>query len=471
MKNPHSITKSRIQNIHFIGIGGSGMSGIAEVLNNLGYNITGSDISSNKATSKLERMGCKISYEHLATNVEGSQAVVVSSAIDKNNPEIIKARKLKIPIVPRAEMLADLMRFRFGIAIAGTHGKTTTTSLITHIFSVAKLDPTYIIGGILNSSGSNAKLGEGDYLIAEADESDASFLHLQPILSVITNIDQDHMQTYGNIYKNLKDAFISFTSNLPFYGTCIMCIDDTGVKEVIKSIHRPVVTYGFSKKADIQAINISQEGMQMHFEVKSAKYDHSFPVKLNQIGRHNILNTLAAIGICFEIGIDTKLIQRALSSFTGVARRLDYHGELNINDIKIPLFDDYGHHPNEIIEVFKSLKNTNPGNRLIVIFQPHRYTRTRDLFDDFASALTQVDALILLNIYPANEKPITHISSKSLADSIRQRSQLSPIVIKEAKEIFSVLPNIVEDGDILLTLGAGDIHTLPELLNERYDNP
>ncbi|HIK76410.1 MAG TPA: UDP-N-acetylmuramate--L-alanine ligase [Gammaproteobacteria bacterium] len=470
MKNPHSITKSRIQNIHFIGIGGSGMSGIAEVLNNLGYNITGSDISNNKATAKLERMGCKISYEHLATNVEGSQAVVVSSAIDENNPEIIKARKLNIPIVPRAEMLADLMRFRFGIAIAGTHGKTTTTSMIAHILSVARLDPTYIIGGILNSSGSNAMLGEGDYLIAEADESDASFLHLQPILSVITNIDQDHMQTYGNVYKKLKDAFISFASNLPFYGTCIMCIDDKGVKQVIKSIHRPVVTYGFSDGADIQATNVSQKNMQMYFEVKSTKYDKFFSVKLNQIGNHNILNTLAAIGICFEIGIDTKLIQRAIGTFSGVARRLDYHGKININNNKLSLFDDYGHHPNEIAEVFKSLNNTYPDKRLVVIFQPHRYTRTRDLFDDFSYALTKVDALILLDIYSANEKPIAHINSRSLANSIRQRSSLSPIVIKDPKEIFTVLPNIVNDGDMLLTLGAGDIHTIPELLIEKYAN-
>ncbi len=468
MKKLHSITRSRINNIHFVGIGGSGMSGIAEVLINLGYTITGSDISSNKATIKLEDMGCQINYKHRADNVINAQAVVVSSAIDENNEEITKARKLNIPIVPRAEMLADLMRFRFGIAIAGTHGKTTTTSLITHILSVAKLDPTYIIGGILNSSGNNAKLGDGDYLIAEADESDASFLHLQPILSVITNIDQDHMQTYGNKYKKLKDAFVRFTSNLPFYGTCVMCAEDKGVKDVLKYIHRPVVTYGFSEGVDIQAINISQKDLQMHFEVKSTRYNQSFSVELNQIGRHNILNTLAAIGICFEIGIDSKIIQKALGTFSGVARRLDSHGKLTINNKELSLFDDYGHHPNEIIEVFKSLQNTYPEKRLVVIFQPHRYTRTRDLFDDFAWALSKVGALILLDIYSANEKPISHINSRSLADSIRQRSSLDPVVINSTKDIFTVLPNIAKDGDVLLTLGAGDIHTLPELLINRY---
>lgn len=468
MKNLHAITRSRIKNIHFIGIGGSGMSGIAEVLINLGYVITGSDISSNKATIKLEGMGCKIYYKHSASNVINAQAVVVSSAISDGNAEITKARKLNIPIVPRAEMLADLMRFRFGIAIAGTHGKTTTTSLITHILSVANLDPTYIIGGILNSSGNNAKLGEGDYLIAEADESDASFLLLQPILSVITNIDQDHMQTYGNKYKKLKDAFVRFASNLPFYGTCVMCTEDKGVRNVIKHIHRPVVTYGFSEEADIRATDISQKDLQMHFEVNSAKYNQSFSVKLNQIGKHNILNTLAAIGICFEIGIDAKIIKKALSTFSGVARRLDFHGKLTISSKELSLFDDYGHHPNEITEVFDSLHNTYPEKRLVVIFQPHRYTRTRDLFDDFAWALSKVDVLILLDIYSANEKPISRISSRSLADAIRQRSTLDPVVVNNTKDIFEVLPNVVESGDILLTLGAGDIHTLPELLTSKY---
>ncbi len=470
MKDLRLTSKSRVNNIHLVGIGGSGMSGIAEVLNNLGYNISGSDINHNKITYRLEQLGCKIYYQHHQDNLDNAQAVVVSSAIDKNNPEVLKAYELGIPIVPRAEMLSELMRFRFGIAIAGTHGKTTTTSIITHILNTAELDPTYIIGGILNSSGINAKLGESDYLIAEADESDASFLHLQPMLSVVTNIDQDHMSTYDNDYQKLKNAFISFTSNLPFYGSCIMCIEDDGVIDILDDIHRPIVTYGFSDNADIQAVNIKQYDRQMHFDVICNKYKGTFPVKLNLIGRHNILNTLAAIGICCELDVEVKIIQEALSNFSGVARRLDYHGKLNINNKQISLFDDYGHHPNEISAVFESLQNTYEDRRLVVIFQPHRYSRTRDLFDDFSRALASADSLILLDIYPASEKPIAHINSSTLADSIRKRSTLDPVVIKNAQEILEVLPNIVYNNDVVLTLGAGDIHTLPELLKSNYEN-
>ncbi len=468
MNSLRSISKSRVNNIHFIGIGGSGMSGIAEVLFNLGYNISGSDIISGKSTDRLIKLGINISFEHKASNVADAQAVVVSSAIDKTNPEIIEAQKYNIPIVPRAEMLSELMRFRYGIAISGTHGKTTTTSLIAHILTTAGLDPTYIIGGILNSSGMGAKLGESDYLIAEADESDASFLHLQPMLSVITNIDQDHMSTYDADFEKLKDAFINFTANLPFYGSCIACIEDDGVKQIISNIHRPLTTYGFGSSADIYAHNIKQSGMQMHFDVECKKYSKSFPVKLNLIGNHNILNTLAAIGICCELDIDTNIIQDSLNNFNGVARRLDYHNKININNHSVDLFDDYGHHPNEIIEVFNSLKNTHPEKKLVVIFQPHRYTRTRDLFDDFSSALSIVDELILLDIYPASEKPIAHISSSALADSIRKRSTLDPIVVKNTEEAVQILPNIISTEDVLLTLGAGDIHQLPQLLISKF---
>lgn len=462
------VFKSRMHNIHFVGIGGSGMSGIAEVLHNLGYNVSGSDINPNKITDRLEEMGCKIYHKHHQNNIKNAQAIVVSSAIKNNNPEVIKAHQLNIPIVPRAEMLAELMRFRFGIAIAGTHGKTTTTSIITHILNTAELDPTYIIGGILNSSGINAKLGESDYLIAEADESDASFLHLQPMLSVITNVDYDHMATYGNDYQNLKDAFVSFSANLPFYGTCVMCIDDEGVNEILNDIHRPIITYGFKDGADIQAINVEQVSMQMHFDVIYDKYTKPFPIKLNLIGRHNILNTLAAIGICCELDIDIDIIQKALANFSGVARRLDHHGKLNINNTQVSLFDDYGHHPKEISAVFKSIKDTYQDRRLVVIFQPHRYSRTRDLFDDFARTLSSADALILLDIYPAQEKPIARINSSTLADAIRKRSGLEPVVIKNPQEILTVLPNIINNNDVLLTLGAGDIHTLPDLLKSNY---
>ncbi len=468
MKDLRLVSKSRISHLHFIGIGGSGMSGIAEVLHNLGYTISGSDLANNATTQRLSSMGIKIYHQHRQGNVVNADAVVVSSAINDQNPEIKQAHILNIPVVPRAEMLSELMRFRFGIAVAGTHGKTTTTSIITHILNEAELDPTYIIGGILNSSGINAKLGESDLLVAEADESDASFLHLQPMLSVITNIDQDHMSTYNNDYENLKQAFINFTGNLPFYGVCVMCNDDPGVNSIINDVHRPIVSYGFNNNADIQAINITQKERQMCFDVVCHKPDKTFSVKLNLIGKHNILNTLAAIGVCCELDIDIDIIKRALLSFSGVARRLDYHGKLNVNQHQASLFDDYGHHPAEIDAVFNSLKNTYNNQRLVVIFQPHRYSRTCDLFDDFARSLSAADALILLDIYPASETPIAHISSATLGDAIRKRSTLDPVVVKNTQEILSVLPNIINDGDVVLTLGAGDIHQVPELLLAHY---
>jgi len=470
MNNLLPAFNSRIKKIHFVGIGGSGMSGIAEVLHNLDYQVSGSDITQSSVTERLQALGCKIFNNHHEDNVQGVDAVVVSSAINNKNSEIIAARKNNIPVVPRAEMLAEIMRFRFGIAVAGTHGKTTTTSLITHILDTAKLDPTYIIGGILNSSGINAKLGESDYLVAEADESDASFLLLQPMLSVITNIDQDHMSTYDNDYSKLEDAFVGFTSNLPFYGACILCADDKGVKKILKKITRPIVTYGFTDGVDIQAFNVSQSGLKMHFEVRCATHSvDSFKVELNGIGKHNILNTLAAIGVACELGIDINLIQKALKSFAGVARRLDFHDTLKIGDKQTLLFDDYGHHPNEIKAVFESLKNTYKDKRLVVIFQPHRYTRTRDLFDDFAHALSKVDALILLDIYSANERPIANINSGTLANSIRQRSALDPIVVKDTESALKVLPNIVQNDDVVLTLGAGNIHALVNLLIKKYN--
>ena len=471
MNNLLPAFKSRIKKIHFIGIGGSGMSGIAEVLHNLGYQVSGSDLHQSPITKRLAELGCQIFDKHHKSNVKGVDAVVVSSAIERKNPELIKAKKDNIPVVPRAEMLAEIMRFRFGIAVAGTHGKTTTTSLITHILNTAKLDPTYIIGGILNSSGINAKLGESDYLVAEADESDASFLLLQPMLSVITNIDQDHMGTYDNDYKKLTDAFIGFTSNLPFYGACVLCADDTGVQDILNKIHRPLITYGFSDGVDIQATNISQTDRQMHFEVVFRLRNESFKVALNGIGKHNVLNTLAAIGVACELGIDIKTIQNALKNFGGVARRLDYHGKLTISNHQITLYDDYGHHPNEILAVFESLRDTYKNKNLVVIFQPHRYSRTRDLFDAFSYALSKVDELVLLDIYPANERPIANISASSLANSIRQRSTLNPVVVKNTKEALNVLPNIVKSDDIVLTLGAGDIHTLVKLIVTRYANP
>ncbi len=450
-------TRSKIKKIHFIGIGGSGMSGIAEVLANLGYEISGSDIQSNTATEKLEKLGCSISYKQQAKNVIGKQAVVVSSAIDKNNPELQEARQQKLLIVPRAEMLAELMRFRFGIAIAGTHGKTTTTSLIVHIMTEAKLDPTYVIGGIINATGMNAKLGKSDYLIAEAD-----------VLSVITNIDEDHMSTYNHSYQKLTDAFINFTSNLPFYGVCVVCIDDDGVKGILKKIHRPILSYGFSGNADVKACNVKQNEMRMSFDVSCSKYQKNFPVTLNLIGKHNILNALAAISVAIELEIGIDIIQKALSHFSGVSRRLDYHQNLSINTHHLPLFDDYGHHPKEISAVLSTLRDTYPEKRLVVIFQPHRYSRTRDLFNDFVSCLSKVDVLILLNIYAANEPSINTISSSTLADSIRRRSSIDPIVVKDISEIVEILPNVVTKGDVILTLGAGDVNKIPHQLKTHF---
>ena len=463
-----SLSKPRVSHIHFVGIGGSGMSGIAEVLFNLGYQISGSDITQSKVTDRLSELGIKIYTSHAPSNLAQAQAVVLSSAIDANNPEVLAAKANNIPLVPRAEMLGELMRFRYGIAVAGTHGKTTTTSLIAHILSSAELDPTYIIGGILNSSGMGAKLGESDYLIAEADESDASFLHLQPMLSVITNIDQDHMATYDEDFDKLKQAFVSFSSNLPFYGTCVACIEDEGVVQILGDVHRSITTYGFSDKANIYASNIQQHDRQMHFEVISEKYGQRFEIVLNLIGRHNILNTLGAIGICLELEIDTKIIQQSLANFHGVARRLDYHQQVLINEHSLDLFDDYGHHPNEIEAVFSSLKATYPQQRLVVIFQPHRYSRTRDLFDDFSQVLSKADELILLDIYPASEKPIARISSSTLADAIRKRANLAPIVVKNPEDVLEILPKITSKGDVLLTLGAGDIHHLVPMIKSGF---
>jgi UDP-N-acetylmuramate--alanine ligase len=468
IKHSQPSPQTRVKHLHFVGIGGSGMSGIAEVLHNLGYQISGSDTHTSVATKRLEKIGCQLYYHHHASHISQAQAVVVSSAISDDNPEILAAHQFHIPVVPRAEMLAELMRFRFGIAIAGTHGKTTTTSIIAHILNTANLDPTYIIGGVLNSNGVNAKLGQSNYLIAEADESDASFLHLQPILSVITNIDHDHMATYDNDYQKLQQAFIKFTGNLPFYGACILCLDDAGVQEIISQIHRPIITYGFNNQAEVRAINISQTERQMHFEILSPQHKQPFPVTLNLIGKHNILNTLAAISICLELKIGIDILQRALTSFSGVSRRLDYHNTLTINQNKLTLFDDYGHHPNEMLAVFDSLRNTYPNKRLMLIFQPHRYSRTQDLFDDFVRVLSEVDALILLEIYPANEAPIVKINASTLAQCIRKRAPLNPVVVKDIEEVFDVLPNLTQNGDILLTLGAGDIHTLPTLLKNAY---
>ncbi len=482
VKNTASISRAKTQNIHFVGIGGAGMSGIAEVLHNLGYQISGSDLDTNQSTIRLAHLGCVIYHKHHADNLKNVQLMVVSSAIEAQNPELIYARAQHIPMIPRSEMLADLMRFKFGIAVAGTHGKTTVTSLIAHLLSVAELDPTYIIGGILNSLGHNAKLGKGRYLIAEADESDASFLHLQPTLSVITNIDRDHMDTYQNDEQVLRKAFVEFSANLPFYGTCVVCSDDGGVRSILADIHRSIVTYGFGAEADVRAINVRQKNLKMQFEVVSKTYQKSFPVCLNLIGKHNILNALAAISVACELGVTIHLIQQALENFGGIARRLDYHGVLHIQQHRVPLFDDYGHHPNEIAAIFESLKNTYPDRRLVVIFQPHRYSRTQNLLNEFVQILAKAEVLILLDIYPASEQPIAGVSSAALSCAISNEilnktsdiaqkitaKQTQPFVVKNASEALALLPDLIQKSDVLLILGAGDIDVLPELLLQNY---
>ncbi len=456
-----------LTNLHFIGIGGVGMSGIAEVLHNLGYNISGSDKQSNTITKHLESIGCVIYQDHHPDNIKKAQAVVISSAIDESNIEYLSAKKSNIPIVARAEMLAELMRFRYGIAVAGTHGKTTTTSLIAHILAQAKLDPTYIIGGILNSSGNNAQLGESDYLVAEADESDSSFLHLQPMLSIITNIDQDHMETYGHNIQNLDNSFLSFISNLPFYGYCVVCLDDVGVRRIKPQINRPLMTYGFDKSADIIASQFVQTGTNMSFKVSIKKPKLSFKVDACLIGKHNALNILAAIASAMIIDIHPSIITQALANFAGVNRRLQQHKPLIINTKKLTYFDDYGHHPSEIEAVISGLRGCY-SQRLVVIFQPHRYSRTKDLFDAFVQVLSKVDVLILLDIYPANEQPIDNISSSTLAHAIRHLNKVQPIVVNQPDAVLDILPNIIQEQDIILTLGAGSIDKLSKLLIKTF---
>jgi UDP-N-acetylmuramate--alanine ligase len=458
--------KFRVTHIHFIGIGGSGMNGIAEVLYKMGYVVTGSDIAQNTNTQRLENLGINIFYNHQSSNVADVEVVVLSSAIRDNNSELMAAKKRNIPVMQRAEMLAEIMRFRFGIAISGTHGKTTTTSIIAHIMTYAKLDPTYIIGGVLNADGASNHLGKSEYLVVEADESDGSFLKLHPGFCVITNIDKDHMQTYDFSEENLHNAFIDFTHNLPFYGLCVACIDDDGVKDIIANIPRKVVTYGIRTPADVIAENIIYTATGSSFEVVYA--GSRFTVTLPLIGAHNILNCLGAIAICLELGIDTQSISQSLVNFKGANRRLDYKGNITIGNNNIQVFDDYGHHPSEIRVVLEGMRKSFPDKRIIIIFQPHRYSRTRDLFDDFASELATVQTLILLPIYSAGEDELAGISSTHLANNIRSRSGKEVFVVNDFKECYSVLGNIVTDGDIVLTLGAGDVAKIATYLVENY---
>ncbi|EEX93186.1 UDP-N-acetylmuramate--L-alanine ligase [Vibrio orientalis CIP 102891 = ATCC 33934] len=446
----------RVKCIHFIGIGGAGMSGIAEVLLNEGYQISGSDIAENPVTERLADKGATIYIGHAEENVAKASVVVVSTAINEENPEIIAARSARIPVVRRAEMLAELMRFRHGIAVAGTHGKTTTTALVTQIYSEAGLDPTFVNGGLVKSAGTNARLGSSRILIAEADESDASFLHLQPMVSIVTNIEADHMDTYGGDFETLKQTFIDFLHNLPFYGQAIVCVDDPVVRELIPKISRQVITYGFSDDADVRIANYRQDGQQGKFTViRQGKAD--LDITLNIPGRHNALNASAAIAVATEDDIADEAILSAMAGTQGTGRRFDHLGEFDTGNGQAMLVDDYGHHPTEVDVTIQAARNGWEDKRLVMIFQPHRYSRTRDLYDDFANVLEQVDVLIMLDVYSAGEKPIAGADGRALCRTIRSRGKLDPIFVPESKALPAVLANVLQDGDLVLTQGAGDV--------------
>jgi len=458
----------RSRQVHFVGIGGVGMSGIAEVLINLGFTISGSDIRENPVVNHLRSLGANIFIGHEASHIQNADVIVISSAVSQDNPEVVEAKENRIPVVPRAAMLAELMRFRHGIAVAGTHGKTTTTSLVASVLAEGGLDPTFVIGGKLNSAGTNARLGESRYLVAEADESDASFLFLQPMIAIVTNIDADHMDTYEGDFEKLKETFVKFLHHLPFYGLAVLCIDDETVQEIIPSISRPFKTYGFDEKADFRATNILYEGMTCQFDISSPENPHWLHVKMNMPGDHNIQNAMAAIVVANQLGIDDQSILDALKSFSGIGRRFQVYGDLMIDNKRVTLIDDYGHHPIEVKSMFKTIRDSWPERRMVVIFQPHRYTRTRDLFEDFANVLVEPDVLVLSEVYPAGEEPIPEADGRSLTRAVRIRGKNDPIFVEALTELPAMLENIVEDGDLLLTLGAGDIGTVPVLLTAQY---
>ena len=447
----------RIKRIHFVGIGGAGMCGIAEVLLNTGYQISGSDIQASKVTRRLEVMGATVFIGHAETNVNGVDVLVCSTAVKSTNPEIAAALELRIPIVPRAEMLAELMRYRHGIAVAGTHGKTTTTSLIASIFAEEGLDPTFVIGGLLNSAGTNARLGESRFLVAEADESDASFLHLQPMVSVITNIEADHMATYGGDFNKLKKTFVEFLHNLPFYGMAVMCIDDDVVRELLPAVGRSILTYGFSDDADFAIKNINKHSLSTSFTVVRPGDLAAIDVTINMPGDHNVLNATAAIAVATDEGVSDAAIQRGLAGFEGVGRRFQVYGEFDIDGGSVLLVDDYGHHPTEVEATISAARQAWPDRRLLMVYQPHRYSRTKDLYEDFVRVLSTVDSLLLLEVYAAGEDPVVGADGRSLSGSIRNRGQVDPVFVESIESVAEVLKNIMRPGDVVLTQGAGNI--------------
>ncbi len=455
--------KHKVKNIHFVGIGGAGMSGIAEVLVNLGFGVSGSDLADNATTRRLAGLGISIMVGHAEQNIEGADAVVVSTAVKADNPEVLAARHLKVPVVPRAQMLAELMRLKQGIAIAGTHGKTTTTSLVASILAEGRMDPTFVIGGRLNAAGANARLGAGDFLVAEADESDASFLFLSPVISIVTNIDADHMETYGHDFGRLKQAFVDFLQRLPFYGVAVLCVDDPNVREIIPQVSKQIITYGQDASASVRAENVVAADGQMKFDCVRVNGSTSrFPVTLNLPGMHNVLNALAAIAVASEVGISDGDIIKALDEFTGVDRRFQRFGEVPIaGGGCFTLVDDYGHHPVEMKATIAAARGAFPGQRLLLAFQPHRYTRTRDCFEDFISVLNSVDALVLAEVYAAGESPIIAADGRALARALRVAGKIEPVFVENIMDMPQAILDVVCDGDVVITMGAGSIGGVP----------
>ena len=454
----------RISHIHFVGIGGAGMSGIAEVIANSGYSVSGSDLKASAMTEHLQRAGIDIQIGHRAGNVKNADVVVASTAIPADNPELQAAREKRIPIVPRAEMLAELMRFRKGIAVAGTHGKTTTTSLLAAILAEAGMDPTFVIGGLVNAFGSHARLGQGEYLVAEADESDGSFLLLQPMMAVITNIDSDHLETYGGDFDNLRHAFLEFIHHLPFYGVSILCIDDPEVKRIAGDVSRTTLTFGQDPDADIRAENIQQQGRQMIFVVSFPNQQELLNITMTLPGIHNVRNALGAIATAWELGVKPEAMQLALEEFSGIGRRFAEVGELSVGAGSVTVLEDYGHHPTELAVTIEAARNGWPDQRLVVVFQPHRYSRTRELFDDFAQVLAEPDALVITDVYPAGEVLIPGADAHSLCRAIRNRGRVDPVLISDVHSLPAQLPAILQDGDLVLLMGAGDIGSVAGLL-------
>ena len=449
--------RDRVKRVHFVGIGGAGMCGIAEVLHNLKFDVSGSDLRASATTERLQALGVKVAIGHDAALVRGADVVVTSSAVVESNPEVAAARAARIPVIPRAEMLGELMRLQRGIAIAGTHGKTTTTSLVASCLAEGGLDPTFVIGGRLNSAGTNARLGSGEYLVAEADESDASFLTLQPYMAVVTNIDADHMATYGGDFERLKQAFVDFLHHLPFYGLAVLCADDPVVRELLPRVHKPILTYGIDTPADVRATGVRQDGLTMHFTVELAGAKPGLAVTLSQPGRHNVLNALAAIGIANALGVQPGAIQRALANFSGIGRRFQLNGTLALNGGGVALVDDYGHHPREIAATVAAARAAWPQRRLVVVFQPHRYTRTHELMDDFSAVLSEIDTLLVTEVYSAGEAPIRGADGRALCRAIRARGQVDPVFVPDVLRLASHLKGILKPNDVLLTLGAGNI--------------